>query len=69
MPLDLNGDGLQDLFWDKPDVDGRSTGTRAIWFNNRQGGAYAPDLLTKITDGLGATIEIFPGMLTSTPHQ
>lgn len=35
---DFNGDGLQDLFWDKTDSYGRTVGNRELWLSNDQGG-------------------------------
>ena len=35
--VDMNGDGLADLFWDYKTSDGRSGGARDVWFGNGDG--------------------------------
>jgi hypothetical protein len=35
--VDINGDGKTDIFWDKADTSGRSTGLRIIWIGRGDG--------------------------------
>jgi hypothetical protein len=49
---DFNGDGKTDFFWDKRSgTDSRSQGQRVLWLSD----GVAPDLMTGITTGVGAT--------------
>jgi hypothetical protein len=50
---DFNGDGKADVLWDsRAPNDSRSTGTRVMWMSD----GVPPDLLTLVTNGLGATV-------------
>jgi len=50
---DFNGDGKADVLWDsRVPNDSRSTGARVIWMSD----GVPPDLLTRATNGLGATV-------------
>jgi hypothetical protein len=59
---DFNGDGKADVLWDsRGQGDTRSTGTRVIWLSD----GVAPDLMTKVTNGLGATVAITYNSITN----
>jgi hypothetical protein len=59
---DFNGDGKADVLWDSRSVgDSRSTGTRAMWMSD----GVPPDLLTVVTNGLGATVAFTYGSITN----
>jgi hypothetical protein len=52
---DFNGDGKADIFWDsRTGTDTRSTGTRVLWLS----GGAAPDLVTTVTTGIGASTAV-----------
>jgi hypothetical protein len=53
---DFNGDGKTDVLWDSRSgtSDTRSTGTHVLWLSD----GLAPDLITTITDGIGASVAI-----------
>ena len=59
---DFNGDGKADVLWDSRSVgDSRSSGTRVIW----QSDGVPPDLLTGVTNGLGATVAFTYSSITN----
>jgi Insecticide toxin TcdB middle/N-terminal region/FG-GAP-like repeat/Salmonella virulence plasmid 65kDa B protein len=59
---DFNGDGKADVLWDKRSPnDSRSQGFRVIWLSD----GIAPDLLTGVTNGLGATVAITYNSITN----
>jgi len=59
---DFNGDGKADVLWDsRVPNDSRSTGTRVIWMSD----GVPPDLLTGVTNGLGATIAFTYSSITN----
>jgi hypothetical protein len=59
---DFNGDGKADVLWDSRSVgDSRSSGTRVIW----QSDGVPPDLLTTVTNGLGATVAFTYSSITN----
>ena len=59
---DFNGDGKADVLWDSRSVgDSRSTGTRVMWMSD----GVPPDLLTLVTNGLGATVAVTYQPLTN----
>ncbi|MDF0584164.1 toxin TcdB middle/N-terminal domain-containing protein [Bradyrhizobium yuanmingense] len=58
---DFNGDGKTDVLWDsRSGADTRSTGTRVLWLSDTS----APDLMTGISNGIGATIVVAYKALT-----
>jgi hypothetical protein len=63
VPLlaDFNGDGKADILWDKRNgEDSRSKGTRVLWLSD----GIVPDMLTSVTDGVGATASVTYKSLT-----
>jgi hypothetical protein len=59
---DFNGDGKADVLWDsRSPGDSRSTGTRVIWLSD----GVAPDLMTGVTNGLGATVAFTYNAITN----
>jgi hypothetical protein len=57
VPLitDLNGDGKADILWDKRSgTNTRSQGQRVLWLSD----GVTPDILAKVTTGLGASAKI-----------
>lgn len=61
---DFNGDGKADVLWDSRNTgDSRSTGTRIMWESD----GVPPDLLTGITNGVGATINVAYASITNGP--
>lgn len=61
---DFNGDGKADVLWDsRTSNDSRSTGTRIMWESD----GVPPDLLTGITNGVGATINVAYDSITNGP--
>ena len=49
---DFNGDGKTDILWDKQiEGDSRSQGQRVLWLSD----GIVPDLMTGVTNGIGAT--------------
>jgi hypothetical protein len=59
---DFNGDGKTDILWDlHPGGDTRSGGQRVLWLSD----GLAPDLVTTVTTGLGATTALTYQPLTS----
>jgi hypothetical protein len=59
---DFNGDGKADVLWDSRfQGDSRSQGTRVIWLSD----GIAPDLMTGVTTGLGATVAITYNSITN----
>jgi hypothetical protein len=52
---DFNGDGKADVLWDSRNPgDSRSSGHRTLWLSD----GLPPDLMTGITTGIGATINV-----------
>jgi len=61
---DFNGDGKADVLWDSRTAnDSRSTGNRIMWLSD----GVPPDLLTGITNGVGATINVAYASITNGP--
>jgi hypothetical protein len=59
---DFNGDGKADILWDSRNQDDtRSTGKRVIWLSD----GVAPDLMTGVANGLGATVAITYSSITN----
>jgi hypothetical protein len=59
---DFNGDGKADVLWDsRAPNDSRSTGARVIWMSD----GVPPDLLTGVTNGLGATVAFTYSSITN----
>ena len=61
---DFNGDGKTDVFWDRStsSSDNRSGGQRVLWLSD----GAAADLMTHVTNGVGADIAISYQPLTNT---
>ncbi|HTC07116.1 MAG TPA: FG-GAP-like repeat-containing protein [Xanthobacteraceae bacterium] len=59
---DFNGDGKADVLWDnRIPNDTRSQGTRVIWLSD----GVAPDLMTGVTNGVGASVTVTYNSITN----
>lgn len=59
---DFNGDGKADVLWDsRTPNDSRSQGTRVIWLSD----GVAPDLMTGVTNGVGANVTVTYNSITN----